>query len=88
MMEIFFLAIFIAIAIIMVWMLACAGAGVLVALIKNSFGGAIWGGFVFWFVAGMFFDCAWNDLSAAWWGAIIGALIGLFLTYQDAKYLF
>ena len=79
---------FVVIIAIMIWMLACAGAGVLVALIKNSFGGAIWGGFVFWFVAGMFFDCPWDSLSAAWWGAIIGAIIGLYYTYQEVKYLF
>lgn len=88
MLEFTFLAIFIAIAVIMVWMLACAGVGILGALIENSVGGAVICGFAFWAISCLFFDCAWDNLSAAWLGVEIGALIGLYLTYQDAKYLF
>ena len=88
MVEILILAIFVAIVAICGWMLVCAGIGILWALIENSVGAAILCGFVFWCVSCLFFDCAWNDLSAAWWGVIIGALIGLYYTYQDVKYLF
>ena len=88
MLEFMFLAIFVAIALIIGWMLVCAGIGILWALIENSVGGAVICGFAFWAISCLFFDCAWNDLSAAWWGIIIGALIGLYYTYQDVKYLF
>lgn len=88
MLSFFFIAIFIAIAVILVWMLVCAGIGILWALIENSVGGAVICGFAFWAVSCMFFNCAWDDLSAAWLGVEIGALIGLYYTYQDVKYLF
>lgn len=88
MLNFFFLAIFIAIAVILVWMFACAGVGILGALIENSVGAAILCGFAFWAISCMFFDLSWDNLSAAWLGIEIGILIGLYLTYQDAKYLF
>lgn len=88
MLNFFFLAIFVAIAAILVWMLVCAGIGILSALIENSVGGAVICGFAFWAISCMFFDYSWNDLSAAWWGIILGALIGLYYTYQEVKYLF
>ena len=88
MLNFFFLAIFVAIAAICGWMLVCAGIGILGALLENSVGGAVICGFAFWAISCLFFDCAWNDLSAAWWGIVLGALIGLYITYQDVKYLF
>lgn len=79
---------FVVIIAIMIWMLACAGIGILGALIENSVGAAILCGFAFWAISCLFFNCAWDNLSVAWLGVEIGALIGLYLTYQDAKYLF
>lgn len=83
-----FLVFFVVIALIIGWMLFCGGVGILGVLVENSVGGAILGGFVIWAASCLFFDCSWNDMSAAWWGVIIGAIIGLYLTYQDVKYLF
>ena len=88
MIETLIIIMFVVIIAIMIWMLGCAGIGILWALVENSVGGAIVCGFAFWCVSCLFFDCAWNDLSAAWWGIILGALIGLYYTYQDVKYLF
>ena len=46
------------------------------------------GGFILWAISCLFFDYAWTDLTVAWWGVIAGAIIGLYLTYQEVKYMF
>lgn len=83
-----FIFFFIVIAAIALWMLACGGIGILWALIENSVGGAILGGFIVWCIAGLFFDCSWSDMTAAWWGVILGVIVGIYLTYDEVKYLF
>lgn len=79
---------FVAIVVILVWKLVCAGIGVIWALIENSVGGGLLGGFIFWIISCLFLGYAWNDLSIAYWGMAIGAIIGLYLTYQEVKYMF
>ena len=79
---------FVAIAVVLVWMVVCAGIGVLWALVENSVGAGIIGGFILWAISCLFFDYAWTDLTVAWWGVIAGAIIGLYLTYQEVKYMF
>lgn len=83
-----FIFFFVVIALISIWMLLCGGIGILWALVENSVGGAILGGFIVWCIACVFFDCSWNDMTAAWWGVILGAIVGLYLTYDEVKYLF
>lgn len=79
---------FVGLVVIFVWMLVCGGIGILWALVENSVGGGLLGGFVFWIVSFFFLGHAWNDLTVAWWGIIIGAIWGLYLTYQEVKYMF
>ena len=87
-METILLVFFVAIAVVLVWMVVCAGIGVLWALVENSVGAGIIGGFILWSISCLFFDYAWTDLTVAWWGVIAGAIIGLYLTYQEVKYMF
>ena len=82
-METILLVFFVAIAVVLVWMVVCAGIGVLWALVENSVGAGIIGGFILWAISCLFFD-----LTVAWWGVIAGAIIGLYLTYQEVKYMF
>ena len=84
-METILLVFFVAIAVVLVWMVVCAGIGVLWALVENSVGAGIIGGFILWAISCLFFDYAWTDLTVAWWGVIAGAIIGLYLTYQEVN---
>ena len=65
-METILLVFFVAIAVVLVWMVVCAGIGVLWALVENSVGAGIIGGFILWAISCLFFDYAWTDLTVAW----------------------
>ena len=65
-----------------------SAVGISGALVENSVGAGIIGGFILWAISCLFFDYAWTDLTVAWWGVIAGAIIGLYLTYQEVKYMF
>ena len=55
-METILLVFFVAIAVVLVWMVVCAGIGVLWALVENSVGAGIIGGFILWAISCLFFD--------------------------------
>ena len=70
-----------------VWAYICNGIGSIGALIEDIIGYALLGGFIFWCFSTFFTNNAWYDFTIAWWGIILGGLYGLYLAYQENKYL-
>lgn len=75
---------FVGILIVLVGKFICACIGTIWAWIENIVGGALVGGFIFWCFSFIFTNHAWNDLTIAWIGIILGGIYGLYLTLKEA----
>ena len=78
---------FVGLVVVLVGKFLCACIGVIWALVENIVGAALLGGFIFWCFSTFFTSHAWNDLTIAWWGIILGGIYGLYLTIKENKCL-